>query len=270
MKKITILILILVSISCKKEDDNAVPAYIEINNIILNHSSSHNITDAWVYINDNLQGVYELPAKFPVLPSGKHKLRIKAGIKNNGIAATRVPYPFYYSYIEEETELLANTNILITPEIGYLESTNFFIEDFEGAGIDLETTAISDTSIIELNNGQNQYGGGILLDSLITFEITTDDLNNLPQAGAPVYLELDYKCNTQILVGMYINFPQSVLEKDLLWINPKENWNKIYIDLTSTVSEAVGADFFKVFIQMKRNFTLDTNSVYFDNIKIVY
>lgn len=270
MKKIKILILILCVISCNKEDNCGIPSYIEINNIVLNPTSTNNITDAWVYINDNLQGVYELPAKFPVLPTGKHKIRIKAGIKNNGIAATRVPYPFYYSYIEEERDLLQNTNIFINPEVGYLEGTNFFIEDFEGVGINLETSAISDTSIIELNIGQNQYGGGVLLDSLITFEITTDKLNDLPQAGSPVYLELDYKCNTQILVGMYINFPQNVLEKDLLWINPKENWNKIYIDLTSTVSEAVGADFFKVFIQMKRNFSLDTNSFYFDNLKIVY
>ena len=57
---------------------------------------------------------------------------------------------------------------------------------------------------------------------------------------------------------------------DIMSIFPKQEWNKIYIDLTSTVSESVGADFFKVFIQMRRNFTLDTNSFYFDNLKIVY
>ena len=101
-------------------------------------------------------------------------------------------------------------------------------------------------------------------------EITTKEFSNLPQAGAPVYLELDYKCNTRFLVGVYVNFPQSVLQKDLLWINPKENWNKIYINLTSTVSEAVGADFFKVFIGMQRDFTLDENSICFDNLKVIY
>lgn len=270
MRIIITLMLILIITSCKKEESEGIPSYIAINDIVLNHTSTHNITDAWVYINDNLQGVYELPAKFPVLPTGKHKIRIKAGIKNNGIAATRIAYPFYHSYIEEERDLLANTIISINPEVGYLQDANFFIEDFEGIGIDLETTAISDTSIIELTNGNNNYGGGILIDSLITFEIATDELDDLPQAGSPVYLEIDYKCNTQILVGMYVNFPQSVLQKDLLWINPQEEWNKIYIDLTSTVSEAVGADFFKVFIQMRRDFKTDTNSFYFDDLRIVY
>jgi hypothetical protein len=60
------------------------------------------------------------------------------------------------------------------------------------------------------------------------------------------------------------------LQKDLLWITPKEDWNKIYITLTSTISEAVGADFFKIFFSMKRDFTLDKNTIYFDNIKVVY
>ena len=38
-----------------------------------------------------------------------------------------------------------------------------------------------------------------LTDSLITFEIATNELENLPQAGAPVYLELDYKSKTEFL-----------------------------------------------------------------------
>ena len=270
MNRIIALLLLISIVSCKKDNINEVPSYITIESITLDENSTHNITDAWVYIDDNLQGVYELPANFPLLVQGKHKLRVKAGIKDNGIAGTRIPYPFYSSYIVEEQEFNPEATMAITPKVHYLESANFFIEDFEGIGIDLETTSISDTSIIEFNNGNNKYGGGILIDSIITFEITTDELNNLPQAGAPVYLELDYKCNTKILIGVYVNFPQSVLQKDLLWINPKNEWNKIYINLTAAISEAVGANFFKVFIGMTRDFTLDTNTIYFDNLKVVY
>ena len=161
---------------------------------------------------------------------------------------------------------------IINPIVSYLDSVKFDLnEDFEGVGIRLETTLMSDTSIIKLNNGSNSYGGGILSDSLFIFEITTDELNDLPQSGAPVYLELDYKCNTQFLVGLYVNFPQSsVLQKDLLWINPKEDWNKIYVNLTSSISEAVGANSFQIFIAMQRDFTLNTNNIYFDNIRVVY
>mgnify|MGYP001300362070 CR=1 FL=1 len=66
MNRIIIIIIILSSIiSCTKEDNN-IPAYIKIDNITLNDNSTHKITDAWVYIDDNLQGVYELPANFPL------------------------------------------------------------------------------------------------------------------------------------------------------------------------------------------------------------
>ena len=101
-------------------------------------------------------------------------------------------------------------------------------------------------------------------------EITTFELKNLPQAGASVFLELDYKSNTQFLVGVYVNYPQSVIQKDLLWINPKQEWNKIYVNLTTTISEGINASSFKVFIGMKRDFELEKNELYFDNLKVVY
>ena len=87
MSRIASIILILLVISCKK-DVNNIPSYVSINSIALSSDATDNITDAWVYIDDNLQGVYELPANFPVLAEGKHSLRVRAGIKDNGIAGT--------------------------------------------------------------------------------------------------------------------------------------------------------------------------------------
>ena len=56
--------------------------------------------------------------------------------------------------------------------------------------------------------------------------------------------------NTKFLVGIYANFPQSlVLQKDIIWITPKEEWNKIYINLSSTIQESNQAESFKVFIE---------------------
>ena len=270
MKKITYLVALLIISACQKEENNTIAAYLKIDAITLDENdATTNITDAWVYINDQLQGVYELPANFPVLAVGKHKLRVKAGIKSNGIASSRIAYPFYASFIDTVI-FTPNQTITVNPTVSYLDSITFWLEDFEGAGVNLETTTISDTTLLEFTDIQNHYGGGVLNDSLITFEIATKELEDLPQAGAPVFLELDYKCNTEFLVGMYVNFPQSVLQKDLLWINPKDDWNKIYINLTSTVSEGVGAESFKVFIGLKRDFDLEQNELYFDNLKIVY
>ena len=272
MNRIIALLLLTSIISCKKEGVNEIPSYMTIENITLDQNSTHNITDAWVYIDDNLQGVYELPANFPLLAQGKHKLRVKAGIKDNGIGGSRIPYPFYSSYIVEEQEFNREMTISIAPIVGYLESAvlDDKAEDFDGSGLNLDTDSIT-FSIESTNPLEGNYGVLNITDSIISTEVTTKEFTNLPQQGSPVYLEIDYNCNTQFLIGVYVNFPQSsVLQKELLIINPKENWNKIYVNLTSTVSEAVGAESFKVFLRMQRDFTRDTNTINFDNLRVIY
>jgi len=270
MKKITYLVALLIISACQKEENsNTIPAYLKIDAITLDeNNTTTNITDAWVYINDQLQGVYELPATFPVLKNDIQTLRIKAGIKLNGIASSRIAYPFYASFIDTAVLFTPNQTITVNPTVSYLDSLDFWLEDFE-TGLSLDTDSLS-FSIENFNGIDNKYGKITLQDFMLLSEITTFELPYLPQAGAPVFLELDYKCNTEFLVGVYVNFPQSVLQKDLLWINPKDDWNKIYINLTSTISEGVGAESFKVFIGMKRDFSLDKNEVYFDNLKVVY
>ena len=97
MKKVIYLVALLIISACQKEESpNAIPAYLKIDAITLDeNNTSANITDAWVYFDNNLQGIYPLPTIFPVLAEGKQNISIKAGIKNNGIAAIRVEYPFY-------------------------------------------------------------------------------------------------------------------------------------------------------------------------------
>ena len=115
MKKITYLLILLVLSSCQKEDTGGIPTYLKIDNITLDEgNTTSNITDAWVYINGQLQGVYELPAKFPVLEEGNTDIKVYAGIKNNGIAARQNVYPFYNSYTIN-TELSINSTIEIKP-----------------------------------------------------------------------------------------------------------------------------------------------------------
>ena len=142
-------------------------------------------------------------------------------------------------------------------------------EDFDGIGLNLDIDSLT-FSISNITSLDENYGVIKLSDSILLSELSTQ-VFNAPLEGAPVYLELDYFCNTQFLVGIYVNFPQSaVLRKDLLWINEKEEWNKIYINLTSAISEAVGAEGFKIFIEVNRDFSKNENTVNIDNLKIIY
>jgi len=265
------IILIFIFISCNKEEE--IPSYIGINDFNLTSNSSfgentENITDVWIYIDENLQGVYEIPVTFPVLNKGLQNIRIKAGVKANGIASTRIQYPFYTSYLDT-VELVENETINILPSFSYNSSFDAIVEDFESSGTIIDSTINSEIDFTIQQNNSNHYGYALIEEPNINFEISTQELI-LPQQGAPVYLEIDYKSSTEFLVGMYINYSQDVVRRDLLWVTPKQEWNKIYINLTQTVSESIGAESFKVFLNMRRNEPSLSEEINFDNLKILY
>lgn len=83
MKKILLLsLLALVYIqfnSCELIDEpEEIPSYVQIDTIKVQTrnadegSKSHNIKDAWLFVNNQLVGPFELPMKAPVLEEGEH------------------------------------------------------------------------------------------------------------------------------------------------------------------------------------------------------
>ena len=272
MKKILYFLIAISLFSCDKNDTttNGVPSYIQIDDITLDEDYTTNITDAWVYIDGVNKGVYELPAHFPVLNDGDVEVRIYAGIKDNGIAAQRVTYPFYHSYTST-VKLTIDSTIIISPIVALKENIEERIDNFD------PSYSFNDNPCIQIISGgpYDNYGSLSLLDSIFVTEINYKDrplsFDNVPQQGSATYFELDYKSNSEFLVGMYINFPNTpTLQKDLLWINPKDNWSKIYVNLTQTVSEAIGAESFSVFIRMQRDNFSEEKELDFDNVRIIH
>ena len=272
-KKIFLVILVISIFSCTKEN-NSIPAYVEINNVNLLTDpnfgeSTENISDIWFYVDDILQGVYEIPVQFPILEQGTKNIRIRAGVKANGISSTRIQYPFYSSYIDT-IELNEDESINISPEFTYNNAYQAIIEDFESSGTIIDSTLNSEIDFSIITEDQLNYYAYAKIDTPnINFEVSTQDLI-LPQQGAPVYLEIDYKCSTEFLVGVYVNYSQNVEKKDLIWVTSKEDWNKIYINLTQTISESIGAVSFKVFVNMRRMGDSNSEEISFDNVKILY
>ena len=172
------IILSIVLSSCSKEDfEVQVPTYITINSISLTTnlategSTSSNIVDAWVFLNDDLVGIYELPATFPVLKEGNATLKVFAGIKNNGIAASRTRYLLYDPHVEQ-INLVKGETIVVDPVVTYNGSTQFtWIEDFENASLSFLYTSGSDTIInkqsLEVKEGASS--GQVYLDPTMDF-----------------------------------------------------------------------------------------------------
>jgi hypothetical protein len=116
VKRYKVILFAVVVMLSACASDKGVPAYIRVNSIpvvtepITQGSNSSNITDAWIYADDQLIGAFELPCDVPVLDLGTKKISIGAGIKINGISSLRAPYPFYKFY-ETTSELKAGESV---------------------------------------------------------------------------------------------------------------------------------------------------------------
>lgn len=286
-KAVVVIILFLSIFACNKfEGEQTVPAYIRIDSIGLDTdyfsqgSNTHNITDAWVYVNDQLIGAFELPTTIPVLARGKQKLEIRPGIKLNGIGGTRVPYPFYQPYTIQDFNFIEDSIRKVNPVSSYYNTASFaWMEDFEGSSISLVKTSQSDTSIYKtspLNNPEAYLSEFSSFSGVVTltpdkknFKVASFNAFILPGSGSPVMLELDYKCSHSFGVGMFASVSGKVLDIPLIIVNKSQKWNKIYINLGPNISAHTNASDFKVYLES--GITGETEAkYYFDNIKLIY
>jgi hypothetical protein len=269
--------------ACKKlNPDEPIPAYIHIEkiniktNAPLQGSNSAKISDAWVYIDEKLIGCFELPITFPVLYEGTHQVKIRPGIKVNGIAATRAPYPFYEIFVQT-IELQKNTKLNLNPVVSYLPSTKFnFMENFEGVGITLAPGPAGTADTLKQTfNKKNVFEGlgsgyAHLKKNQLNFQCVSNTSYVLPKLGLPIFLEFNYKCNHTFVAGIYAHTNTSTKEIPVIGINPTENWNKMYVYLTPTISGEGNATDFNVFFSMYNQEAEDSVWLLIDNIKLVY
>ena len=295
--------IVLLLFSCKKfSGSQEIPAYLRIEpwtlttNYEIEGAATEAITDAWVYINGNLLGCYELKnhddgkyVMVPVLEKGEKTIQLYPGVKMNGIASTRIQYPFYKPYKIKKT-LVEGEIDTITPSTKYysIDSTLMRIkmmEDFE----EINNIKIYrfDTTYAELHQVShrtdanawmdpfdtiNHYRSGHvhLGDSIKKMGLASGELYNLPAVGNYVMMEMDYKCDAEILIGLFIWSAQNGLQdKELYYLKATDTWKKAYINYSPTITENNNASYFKFYL--KSAVTGDeTADLYLDNIKLIY
>lgn len=274
--------------SCYKFDGNqTVPSYLKIDTVLLNTyypeqgANSNSIKDVWIYVNDQQIGAFELPALFPVLANGKQQLEIRPGIKINGISSTRAPYPFYQSIVYDDFEFIPDSTLSVNrPTTEYFSNLNFaWMEDFEYAGLTLSETSSSDTVIVRTQPANNseaylsedsKYSGLISLTTEArVYSASSSNSYPIPIQGSPTILEVDFKTNNYISVGILVQEAGSFIKIPLVIINHSEIWNKIYINLGPNLSLHPQATDFKVFFETVLEDNLTSASIYLDNIKLI-
>lgn len=270
----------LVFNSCKKDID--IPSYIHVKSLeftVKNGQGSplQNITHFGVYINDNLEGIFEAPVTFPVLQTGTNKVEIRPFIKRLAREGF-VIYTMANGYFKT-IELKAGQVDTISPTFQYESNTKFvWLEDFnanaksikivsgtmdtilltksKGAGVDTSLYAY-----MSLGNVQNSF-----------FEVETEDVFTLPLDGRDVFLEFHYKCNIPFSVGL-VEISTNGDRFALPSVSPfdtKGQWAKGYIYLNDELVAAAAGTKYKVFFTALNGDANILPEIFIDNLKLMY
>lgn len=267
---------------CELNPSIEKPSYIHIPEITFSSSypehgtNSHRITDAWVYLNDNLIGAYQLPATFPVLAKDKGKIKVFPGVLLNGISSTRQINPFYSGtdftplFIQGQTDTLK-------PNSSYRTGTRFvWREDFELPGLTLKTSNASDTTLQRINNSPLVFEGNGALAMYVDNRAPTlksETINGfpLPQRGSSAFLELDVKNSTPLYMAIFVTAQNGQsAEVPFAGINPSPVWRKLYMNLTPVVNAQPLNSTYKMVFFTKKESSAVVDTVLIDNLKIVY
>lgn len=273
-------VLLSVAISaCKK--DGGTPAYIQLTPAVVRAANgdtiSSKITDLWVYVDDQPAGVWESGRRVPLLGSGTSNVKLIAGVRKDGVTNDRIQYPFYATW-SQDLDLIPEQALTVAPVFRYFEGVDIWLQDFE-AGFQLDTvdsktdivTVPADGSLV----GQGDFSGSITLDTQHdVFKCLSAGDPFLVPNGTAAFLEMDYRSDTRMLVGVRYSVSGVPYEASYVYVAPTGTstgnwaWNKIYIDLASPwgVTGAVEKRFF-IRAQLENGAT--SGHIELDNVKLV-
>lgn len=247
-----------------------IDAFSLVTNQYYQGPNNHAITDAWITVNGDFIGLFELPCDIPVLQSGDAVIYVKPGIKNNGIAASRIYYPFYTIY-QVDTVLEEMQTLTLHPQVRYWDETQFdWLETFEDPGVTLDTTELSNVGLKTISDNGSRVGYIELNDSTDFFDGETIESFEFPTDNFATFIEMDYQCNQVFEVGLYITVSSSIIIQPLIYMNPKETWNKIYIDVTYYAQTTTDADDYKIYFSAAKDTSVEQGYVKLDNIKLIH
>jgi hypothetical protein len=283
MRSLFLLLLIAQCVSCNViNPDEQLPGYVHIPDFEMQMlpgqgTASEKITEVWVYANEKIIGVYDLPADVPVLTEGPTDLLFFGGIRNNGISSTRIRYPFYAPHAQTVSvgPLSRDT---ISPVFSYFQGADIVEKDFESGNF-----------LVPAGSTQGQFN--VTTDPALVFEGTRsgigtlapgqtllyfkDDDNLELTGGKPIFLELNYSCNNSFAVGMLAVRGSTVNKNMVLIINPTAStpgipvWNKIYVDLGLVPLQNANAEYFELYFEVVPDDPGKAVELYLDNLKLV-
>lgn len=272
------MMLMVLAPSCKKYEPAPEAFHLRASAVTVSTTSgqgsgSHNITDLWLYVNNQFQGCYPVTATMPVISKGSTaRINIFAGIKNNGISTTRVPWTFY-EMLQFDTLAARGATVSMPLTFTYRSATTFtWVESFDvGLGAGMVRSSASDTTFRYASTEDSFEGRSIELGMKAPHMVAQIENAGtgfaLPHGNSNVYLEFNYKCDHEFSVGL---IGDDMLLRPTIVVNPQQEWNKIYIQLAEAVNSPQTSSRYKVYFRMLRSESQENARLFLDNIKLVY
>jgi len=229
-------------------------------------------------------GIHSIPNRIPLLLEGTHTLDLFPGISDNGIAG----FPNIYNMLQFDqvtVDLVPGQVDTIRPQSRYKENLIFAIQEpfensfqvFQEDGDQDPATRI-DLDQTEVFEG-NSSGRITINEDHPVFEVLSGQIDVFPPKSTFVYLEMNYKTESVFGVGVYWTTSDGTRSASLVnFINPKDEWNKIYINLsdifdflatqTDVINWQLGIN-----AQMpieNEEFVGEEKNIWVDNIKLIH
>lgn len=282
--KVVPLLAFVCGISCNFiNPKEQLPAYVHIDEYSFNTvagegTQSHKFTEIWVYSNDQIVGVYDLPASIPILEEGPANLSFFAGIKNFGLSSMRIKYPFVEGY-RLASNLQPMKTDTIRPSFHYFENLNIVQKDWDATSPSIIPLSTNTGELLVEDQPEKVFEG----DRCGYFRLPAgslnlafkDDQNFNFVNGRVTFLEMDYSCNNKFSVGLIARNGTQDIKNMAVIINPTTEgddqpvWNKIYIDLGLIVREHADASYYEFYFEAQPDNPGDRVDLYLDNLKIV-
>ena len=290
MQKWIVIVLALFTAGCDTEKAPEV-AYIKVNGLGMNTtasegSSSSKLTTLWVKRNGEQLGAFTPPCRIPIPVNKLDNLVFTAGVNTNGFESIRNMYEMLQPITKSFSVAPYEEVVLSSPGednllFEYKDNIDLHIvEDFDDVGVSFAATPKSDTTLHRTNDPSemlsvpgesNTYSGYYVVKPIGVGEFKSLVTYELPKQGANVWVELDYKCDIPLAVGIYANRPTQSNQAPVLTLYSTEGeWKKVYINLVSEVSYYTDAIDYNLFFGSINASDSSTAHVYLDNIKLLY
>lgn len=241
-------------------------SYMQIDEMKLGGTAG-NFTDAWIFLDGQANGVYELPSRIPFVSDETVEVSIQAGIRENGIKSSPRVYPFVENF-EISLDLEDGEEVLLTPVFNYLENVKIRLDsdfqDLDDFGFDEDGIDSIKIQVTEDGEGLIRLKGGQVLE-----EATLLVYNEFPKNGSPIYLEIDYRGNLDLDVGL-IGISGGDLFKDyFVSLRSDFEWKKAFINFTDLV---IASNFngYQILLGADNSENTQEALIYIDNIKLLH